>query len=382
MNFKSITKLLWGRFPNRAMFYRSLADAYDRKEALKDYFRGEIKNAKRVKDNRREGILSSMLAQASDDGNGAGLLAILMAHMPKSDHLMLQPLGDVQPTAIPAVLRTVSEVVGLQAEIKEIIFAGFITPIMLTLAALLSISVDSDLITSTARATPAYVFGDIFSGGNYLVLQVAQLARQVGLFVIAAFVVLLCLVFWMLPWRSKGLRRKLDSWPLFSTYRDIQSSKILPTLAVFLKAGIQLPNAVEKVGRGASPWARSQLRRASAALAQPGTPSVEAFGQGLVGKLLLADILTLARSQPLSEVVVDLSTAQGKKMTARVKSSVNFSGYFLSGTFMCVALYLFFSGFGVQAAFSREMSDPYSLAAKERAWREKSIRQPVINPVK
>jgi type II secretory pathway component PulF len=367
---------------NRAVFYRALAGAYERKESLKLFLEGEIAVSARVGDKARRAILQAMLTQTTAEDNSTSLLQILTAHMPAADHLMLQPLSSILPDAIPSVLYMVADTVDMQAQVKAVVIGAVVIPILLIASCLFSIAMDSQLILGTAKATPPYVFNEVFQGGNALVLLMARYSTQFGLYFLAVFAALIAASFFMLSWRSKGLRRSLESWPIFSTYRDIESSKLLPALAVYLQAGVLLPNAVEKLAFGARPWMRSHLARASSVLKEPGVPSSEIFAHGMVSKPLMADILTLTRSKPLSDVIIEQATTQSSKIVSRVRVSANLSGILLAGLFVVFAIYLFISGFRVQTAFNLALNDPFSLANKERAWRENKSKPPVFNPSK
>lgn len=370
---------VFGDASQRATFYKSLADSQERRESIKDFLTGQVDVAQRLKSKARLMVFKAMLNFALINEDKATLHGILSSQMPQADRMLLNALEDVTPDTASITLRTIADVVATSGKINVILLSGLLLPLAIAFACALSIYADVKTILAIQQALPAYVAAEVFVGSSKTAANFAQFLKDYWPFILIAFLSITAALFVLMPMPATGMRRKLDSYPPFSTYRALQTAKVLPALGVYLQANRLMPAAFERTMRGASPWARSHLKRGLTVFSNSDKREAEAFGYGLVSAPIFADILTLSRNQPIKTVIVQLATTQRERIVEAVRMSFNLISYIFIAVFACLAIYTFSFNMFINKRMTDVLSDTHTLLAKQRAWQASNQAKPAIS---
>lgn len=101
-----------------------------------------------------------------------------------------------------------------------------------------------------------------WTGAAALLNSMATAVRDYGLMTVVILAAAVIVTWYTMGRWSDGLRVKFDRFPPWSTYRTIQGAVFLSNLAVMLRAGAQMQQALLFMMQHASPWLRTRIQAA------------------------------------------------------------------------------------------------------------------------
>lgn len=125
------------------------------------------------------------------------------------------------------------------------------------------------------------------------------------------------LIYSLPVWTSK-YRDKLDQYPFYGTYRDLQSAIFMISLASMQKAGASLDESIKQIRTLSSPWMKKHLDMMLWKLRKVDSAS-EALDVGLIPRDLMADVKIATKAGDLDIALEEL----GKEAISDFKTKVN-----------------------------------------------------------
>ena len=319
----------------RSDFYRDLAQAVQDKELLRDFINGEleISLAHRTRDLVRAKALGAMQNMMQAGYNSID--EVLSAVMPQGDFMGLAVVRDSKDRA--AALRSLADNVDQQSAMTKVVRLAMASPaLLLPIGFAFALILSSYSIPAFEKAAPP----EVWVGYAALVRDVAHLFTKWG---VLAFIVFALTTFWFFGW---GLSHLTSMWrykaenargwskmmwlllgpvqPLLSIYRDVQSSRLLANLAVYLQNGRGLQEALSDLSVSASPWMRKHLQWVLEHLQIVPGDYVGAFSHGVLSSTLLARLNSKVRRDAgldFAKVLIDIGTAGQEKSREDVKKA-------------------------------------------------------------
>lgn len=391
MIFKSLYR--WAKLRSfwavRSNFYRTLARSMEKKELLRDFVEGELEICSDEKTKDAVKVSGFSYMRAVMESGVTFLPDVLMATMPKSDHMALATLAQAKDPI--ATLIHLAQNIDDQKELNSIIKKGVFGPVFLLPVGF----VFAYILTNTT--IPAFMESapeDIWVGFNAFYRDSALFFNSWGL------VILLCIVSvmaWLLVWGLANLtgdwRFKAESargfkgflWtlivpikPILTIYRDIQGTRLLADLAFMLQSGRILSDAVETLSQTAQPWMRKHLLKINDHLNQIPGNYVGAFSHGLLSPHLAGAIKSLSRVDSRSQfdqVLVEVGTVgMAEARNAVIKATIKMNMLLMVGI-MTLILY-FYGGQMVIVTAIQDANTPEALMKREAAARQAQQAQP------
>ena len=379
LNLRPITRflaLLEFRM-KRAEFYRDLAEMFRRSEPMLSFLEGEISNAKKTRQKSRLAALRLILDRLQTGENASRLGHLLDGVMPRSDAMLLLAV-DRAPLKAQA-LEALAVAVDNQNSIKRVVAGYALLPLALLPLSYTLIIILSSVIMSIKKSAPAFVQEELWSGFNGVARVLAEFIYQHGPIAFGLFVALLSFGVCSLPRWTGLLRLKLEKWPLFSLYRDLQTGLLLTSLAMLLQTGSTLKAAIEDMSGVSSRWLRWHLRRVLASLDDNPNAVIDAFSRGLLSPYLLSRATTLKRSAPtFSHVLIELGTKEGPRVLNRVKLTALTANVVVVGALAVLAGIMGLASMTVPGRFASlmEPTQAMTLKAQHAARTTPSLAQP------
>jgi len=223
----------------------------------------------------------------------------------------------------------------------------------------------SQVILAVEEATPFFAREALWDGFNGWARDIARYAQGYGLLTLFAATLLIAALAWSLPrWRGAA-RLRVESWPVYSLYRDFQAGLLLSSMAMMLKTGETLKGSIEDLSQPASSWMRWHLSRVLAALEENPTGTVDAFRRGLLSPWLQSRAATLQRSaSSFSDVLIQLGTTEGERVLARVRRAATVANLALVGLLASVATFMGVASITVPGRFATLMEPSTLMALK------------------
>jgi len=380
MIFKRWTKWWWVILfrPQRAEFYRDLADMFRRNEPMMGFFEGEIGNAVRTGQRARAAALRMMLARFQS-GHQAGRVGhLLEGVMPSSDRMMIVGVDHADDKV--RALQSLADAVDAQRTMRTTVLSYALFPLVMIPLSYLLIRILSDVILSIDRSAPDCVKDELWSGSNGWAKQVAILMDQFGLPMVALLGALLALALASLPrWKGRA-RLWIESWPVYGLYRDFQSGLLFSSLAMLLSNGSTLKAALEDIALGSSTWMRWHLTRVLRSLDDNPTNTIEAFSRGVLSPYMLARAATLQRtSANFAEVLIELGTRESERVLKGVRRAAVIANVAVVGVLLTVCTFMGLSTLTVPGRFSALM-EPSTLMSLKQAHEARNASKRTTNP--
>jgi len=338
----------------RADFYRDFAEMYQRNEAMVNFLEGEIANSHLTRQSSRAKALRLVLQRHHDGDHASRVSHLLEGVVPRADAMLLMAVDRAGDK--PQALRALADAIDKQQQMLRLVVSysalpAVIVPICYALIALLG-----KVILVIDEATPAYAQDALWDGMNGWAKSIALFAQDWGMQTLVVLAVTLGAVLWSLPrWRGAA-RLRVESWPVYSLYRDFQAGMLFSSMAMMLKTGETLQGSIDDVTQRASPWMRWHLGRVVDALEENPTATIDAFRRGLLSPHLLSRAATLHRSSAsFSDVLIQLGTTEGERVLARVKKAAVIANFALVGLFASVATFLGIASMTVPGKFASLM---------------------------
>ena len=346
----------WEFHTKRLDFYRDWARSIQRREPLPAFLAAEIaiSRAKHTADPARAAALTQMLARF-DAAENMPFSQVVGLSMPVGDRLMLSAGDALEERDFVTVIEDLCAAIEIQAASKRILWRSLVTPMMV----LPGVGVFAYVLSvKSIPVIEEFAPESVWTPFNSAVRMVANIINVGGPYAVLAAVLGVVVMAWALPnWRGP-LRFKLEKispkiaywltpvapWLMpLSIYRDFQALLILSTLAVLLKRGRTLKQALESVATNGTPYIRHHMRRISFYLEEAPLETAKAFATGILSPNVSARLATISRTNPnFEEVLVEIGTTGSVEITKQVQkaaSSVNIM-LICMAAFMIVFLYL------------------------------------------
>lgn len=331
-----------GFWAQRVNFYRDLAQALEEKEQFGDYVDAELAIAvapKTVDSSKAAGL---RYLQALRDEGMVLLEDALPRVMPASDAMGLAVLRDT--TDKPAALRFLADILEEEGQMIKVVRSALINPVIMLLGAfVMALVISYGIIPILEKVAPP----EIWSGYPGLLRSVSGFVRSWGP-VLAALIAAFTgwLFIWGLPNLTLSVRYSMESanrrarmlWsltvypvqPIFSVYRDMQSARMLASLATLLRLGRQFGDAVEDLANHATPWMRRHLLGMLEYLQLEPGDYIGAFSQGFLSPPMLTRLSTMLRrdsSSDITRALIEIGTvgqAQAREEVRLYSQKLNF----------------------------------------------------------
>jgi type II secretory pathway component PulF len=338
----------------RAEFYRDFAEMYQRNEAMVSFLEGEIANANLTRQRSRARALRIVLHRHQDGEHASRVSHLLEGVVPRSDAMLLAAVDRAADK--PQALNALADAIDKQQQMLRLMVSYSALPAMTIPICYALIVVLGKVILVIDDATPVYAQEALWEGMNGWAKTVAIFAQAWGTQTVLLLGVVLAAMLWSLPhWRGP-VRLYVETWPVYSLYRDFQAGMLFSSMAMMLKTGETLQGSIDDLTRRASPWMRWHLGRIVDALDENPTATLDAFRRGLLSAHLLSRAATLNRSSAsFSDVLIQLGTSEGERVLARVRNAAVVANFALVGLFASVATFMGVASMTVPGKFATLM---------------------------
>jgi hypothetical protein len=368
----------------RADFYRDLAQAVQDRELLRDFINGElqISLSPKTQDKDRAKALTAMQTLMQAGYNSID--EVLSGVMPAADAMGLAVVRDAKDRA--AAIRTIANNIEQQMAMSKVVRLALASPaLLLPVGFAFAFILSTYSIPAFEKAAPP----EVWVGYAALVRDSAKVFAQWG---VPAFAISFLASFWFFGWGLSNLtsmwRYKAENargwskaaWlllgpiqPLLSIYRDVQSSRMLANLAVYLQNGRGLQEALADLSGSTSPWMRKHILWVLEHLQISPGDYVGAFSHGILSAPLLARLHSKVRrdaGQEFSKVLIDVGTAGQEKAREDVKKAAGHANFVLLLLTLGIVLFFYFGQswivFQIQDQSSPTKVQMRALQKKER----------------
>lgn len=348
--------ILWSF--ERAMFYRDLADALQRKVGIRDFLERQASNARLLKDTTAIRIYRALAARLSS-GQGGTLAELMRGVVPVADQILMRAVDDAGARKVEA-LNVSADAVEFQLRTLKTIGFELIVPLFAIPIVGSLCFVTSDIIATIGKSSPP----EVWQGFNGVVRWLAEAIKDYAILIGAGLAAAVGFLLYILPRWTGAWRLKVETWPAFSLYRDYNAAIVLSSIAMMVRSGKTMREALESLRATAQPWLRWHLTRIIASIEDNPTDYIGAFGRGLMPapiRTRLASLLDSASS--FGDALVTLGTNEIGTLESRVKVSAKTVNWSLTGFFISLALVLSLGINTIASALSRE-AEPSRLMQK------------------
>lgn len=344
----------------RSLFYRDLADAFERKVTIRDFLQRELENARMLKDDIGKTILKALITRYSS-GNGGTLSSLMHGIAPRSDLMLLSAVDDSGDAKAQSLSRA-ADAVDFQIRSIKTLSVSLVTPaIAVPIVGVLCV-ITSDIVAGIARDAPPH----IWTGFNGLVKMLADFINAHWGKVLMSMLISVAAAIFVLPRWVGVYRLKMDSMPGFSLYRDYNAAVVLSAMAMMIGSGKTLRQALDDLRPNATPWLRWHLQRVINSLEDNPTDYLGAFSRGLMPMSVRARLNSLTDSSKSFDVaLVSMGTSEVKRLEGAVKVSAETVNWTLTGFLVSIAVVLSIGQMTIASALSRE-SDPSKLMQSQK----------------
>lgn len=379
MNFRKLwlNLRLMGFRGNRPEFYRSLAAAYEAKEALGNFLRAEFQIASaQATRNDSAALAYSIMRRQHAQADTTKLSQLLKIVMPQSDQLMLTALDDVAPRDAPGLLRKIADNIEDQKKLISIIRQAIMVPLMLLPGIFaLAYVISTQGIPIVVQVAPK----EVWTPFNSAVRTLAEFVAQYGIWVLVMGVVAVSVFINRLPNWTGQTRHKFEAvkperamllfplapWILpLVIYRDVQAGLALSSLSVMLTAKRGLKDAIEEIRRAGSPWMRWQIQRIQRHIEKHPDEFQQAFGLGLLSPQLLAKLSSKIRNNPdFGQVLIEVGS-NNVEIRERVQRNVSIVNFMILAVGAGLMVFLFVGQLNIGDTMANEMT-PQKMKARQ-----------------
>ena len=220
--------------------------------ALREIYKIESKDGKKKDEVRAIVVYDCMTALES----GRNLSDALEKWVPEQEIHLIRA-GERSGDMVNA-LKDVVRIVTAKGKIVAAVAKGATYPvILLFMISILLNQIANKMVPQFARILPV----EKWTGPAALLKIIADFVTNYGMTSIIGGIVLATWVGWSLPNMYKSpIRKYLDMVPPWSIYRMLNGSTFLLNVAVMLKAGIRVQEALIILSKGGSPWLRHRIQ--------------------------------------------------------------------------------------------------------------------------
>jgi len=292
-------------------------------------------------------------------GHGNKLTDLLRGIAPASDQMLLKSVDDASANQVEALLMVADAVEFQQRTLKTLAFEMLTPAAAVPLVGAMCI-ITARIVAGIAADSPP----EIWTGFNGLVSKLATTINTYAVpFGIAFVLFVVALVFLMPKWIGP-LRQRVESWIVFSLYRDFNAAVVLSALAMMLRSGKSMREALEALRAGARPWLRWHLAMILRSLIDNPTNYIGAFGRGLMPLTVRARLASLmTSSQSFDAALATLGSSEISSLEQRVAMSAKSLNWAVTGTLVVLGVVLSIGTMTISTALQEE-SSPARMMAK------------------
>ena len=222
--------------------------------ALREIYRIESKDGKKTNEVRAIVIYDCITALDS----GRSLSDALVNWVPDPEVQLLRA-GERSGDMVKA-LKDIVRIISAKGKIVGAVAGGAVYPVVLLgMISILLHQIANNMVPQFARILPP----EKWTGAAAALRVIAHIVTSYGLASIVILGVVFAWVSWSLPNMDKSpLRKYLDMIPPWSIYRMLNGSTFLLNVAVMLRAGIRVQEALIMLSKGGSPWLKHRIQAA------------------------------------------------------------------------------------------------------------------------
>jgi len=151
------------------------------------------------------------------------------------------------------------KIITAKQEILAAAMSATIYPsILIMLTCVLLKQISTQLIPKLAKTTNPQTW----EGSAQVLYQISQFVTNYGLAALAVMIMTVVLIFASMPYLRGSVRIYLDKLPPWSIYRMLHGATFLLNVAVMIRAGIKLHDALTLLAANANPWLRERIETA------------------------------------------------------------------------------------------------------------------------
>lgn len=352
-----VHKKLWNL--KRVDFYEDLADAIERKVALRDFLETQMRNSEMLKNDTGVAVYRHLLLRLTG-GHGTTYRDLLASVVPRGDLMLLGAVDDSVNRKVEALLAVVKAIEFQNRSLKTLAFNLAMPAIIVPGVAILSYVMALTVKQIGNTAPPG-----VWEGFNGFVRWLSIFLLDNGLWVTLGVIALVSLFVYSLPRWTGNWRLKADNMFGYSLYRDYSAAVLLSMMSMMLTAGKTIKESVELLRQDASPWLRWQLNRILMSMQDNPNDYMAAFSRGVMPKNVRARLASLMDSaKAFDEVLVIIGNKEIGKLEARVKASAVSMNWSLVTIFLVLASVLSAGQMTIATAMNRE-SDPSRMMVRK-----------------
>ena len=274
--------------------------------------------------------------------NGKGFGRAIQGWVPDSDRLVIEG-GEAAGNLSVSIERAVM-ISGSSKKIRNTLIGGLAYPVLLFVVAI------GFLVMFGTQVVPAFeeiMPREQWTGAGAQMAMMSDFVNNYLHWTLLALAGLVGLIVYSLPRWTGPRRTRFDRYAPWSIYRLIVGSGFLVTVSGMVKAGIPIPQILQMLQRGASPWYRERLQRALY-FVNEGNNLGEALhkaGYGFPDKESVQDLRAYAGLNKFDETLDKLGTEWLEDSVARIEAQTgvlrNVSFILLGAVFAWIASGIF-----------------------------------------
>lgn len=222
--------------------------------------------------------------------------------------------------------------------------------------------ITAEIVTGIVKDSPP----EVWTGYNGFVRWLAETINAYAIAIGIGIVLFVAGVWATLPRWTGPSRLKFESLPAFSLYRDYNAALVLSSMAMMIRSGKTMREALDGMRLSASPWLRWHLSRIISSLEDNPTDYIAAFGKGLMPPSVRARLASLLdSSKNFADALVVLGSTEIKTLGKRVVLSALATNWTATGALLTVAVLLSLGQGTISTALSRE-SEPSKVLQRQQ----------------
>lgn len=336
----------------RADFYRDLADALERKVGIRDFLERSASNASLVGNTTSIRVYRAMATRLAS-GQGAALAELVLGIAPASDQLLMKAVDDAGKDKVQA-LSMCADAVEFQHRALRAIAGQLLVPALSIPVVGAICYIVAGIIEGIAASGAA---PSVWQGFNGFVRWLAEAINAYAAVIAIAIVGAIVAVLYALPRWVGRMRLRVEGWPAAALYRDYNAAVVLSSMAVMLRSGKTMREALEALRSASRPWLRWHLMRIITALQDNPTDYIAAFGRGLMPPSVRARLASLMdSSKTFADALVVLGTKEIAGLERRVRIAAAVLNWTLLGVATAVAVVLSLGTMTIASALAESSS--------------------------
>lgn len=156
-----------------------------------------------------------------------------------------------------------------------------------------------------------------------------------GHYLIFAMIAFLIISFLSFKTLTGEIRNKLDKYPPWSAYREIQSAQFLVVVSGMVKSGIAMKDILSNLNKNSSPYLKSHLKKMIFKLAR-GVGDGESLNTGLLNEDIVDKVTNYSKRSGFHKGIMALGRRSSREMIEKIEKGANKAGSYIN-----YAIYLY-----------------------------------------